>query len=342
MGSKNDLATLLNEAAHSGDSAVLARVVDLRGFGGSTRVGQGAVIFADRWFGGFFGDSPHDVVVAQARKILAGDRSSGCVELVVGDEEAVAARLACGGTATVVLARLDELQGDLDAVLVRRTPYAVVTLVAKKDQSVEFHGLFDLDDGAPSELVSLLQSEAIERDLDLQVRKGRAELFRLEDDRFVLYGEIVTPDSRVVIVGSGELAEAIVELGSGLEMEAEIVTAEVRAIELVKELGPRDGLIVLSHDHDLATPVLVELLERSPRTYVGSLGSRHTQQERRRRLEAAGLSHDALRSFYGPAGLDLGSRTVRETAVAIVAELLAHRSGRSGGHLRDSNGPING
>ena len=80
--------------------------------------------------------------------------------------------------------------------------------------------------------------------------------------------------------------------------------------------------------------VLVQRLDDVP----GEL--RRTQAARRRSLEADGLTYVELGRLHGPTGLDLGARTPAETAVSIVAEILAVRSGRAATALRDTEGRI--
>jgi xanthine dehydrogenase accessory factor len=43
---------------------------------------------------------------------------------------------------------------------------------------------------------------------------------------------------------------------------------------------------------------------------------------------------------YAPIGLDLGGRTPEETALSIIAEIVAVKNGRSGASLRVTAGPI--
>ena len=99
-------------------------------------------------------------------------------------------------------------------------------------------------------------------------------------------------------------------------------------------------LVLLDHDPAFDA-VLVDGLRRG-RGFLGALGSRHTQAARRERLLAAGLTGDDLAALHGPVGLDLGARTPAETAVSIVAQVIALRAGRSGAALAASEGRIGG
>ena len=99
-------------------------------------------------------------------------------------------------------------------------------------------------------------------------------------------------------------------------------------------LGPDDAVAVLSHDVKFDEPAIVTALQRGCR-YVGAVGSRKTQADRRERLRAAGLSEAELARLRGPIGLDLGGREPAEMALAIMAEVVAARYGASGAPLRE-------
>jgi xanthine dehydrogenase accessory factor len=79
-------------------------------------------------------------------------------------------------------------------------------------------------------------------------------------------------------------------------------------------------------------PAILEGLRRGCR-YVGVVGSKKTQADRRARLRAVGVTDSELARLRGPIGLDLGGRTPAETALAIMAEVVAERYGGSGAPL---------
>ena len=94
-----------------------------------------------------------------------------------------------------------------------------------------------------------------------------------------------------------------------------------------------DAVAVLTHDVKFDEPAIVTALERGCR-YVGAIGSKKTQADRRARLRAAGISEETLARLSGPIGLDLGGRAPAETALAIIGEIVAERYGGSGLPLR--------
>jgi xanthine dehydrogenase accessory factor len=63
------------------------------------------------------------------------------------------------------------------------------------------------------------------------------------------------------------------------------------------------------------------------------MGSRRAQESRRERLLEAGLADEELARMSAPVGLDLGGVSAEETALSILAEVVAVRHGREGGRL---------
>jgi xanthine dehydrogenase accessory factor len=104
-------------------------------------------------------------------------------------------------------------------------------------------------------------------------------------------------------------------------------------------LRERDAICVLNHDPKFDQPALLAALATQV-GYVGAMGSRRTQADRRRRLGEAGVSEADLDRVRGPLGLDLGAGTPEETAVSICSEIIVARTGRSGAPLRSASRPI--
>ena len=110
-------------------------------------------------------------------------------------------------------------------------------------------------------------------------------------------------------------------------------------VKVGEELGPRDAVCVLTHDHKFDVPAITAALETEV-GYIGAMGSRRTHTDRVRRLREEGVDDAALDRVMAPIGLDLGARTPEETAVSICAEIIALRTGRKARSLRDADGPI--
>jgi xanthine dehydrogenase accessory factor len=105
------------------------------------------------------------------------------------------------------------------------------------------------------------------------------------------------------------------------------------------ELGPRDAVCVLTHDHKFDVPAIAGAVKTRV-GYLGAMGSRRTHESRIERLREAGVTDAEIARVMSPVGLDIGARTPEETAVSICAEIIALRTGRHTQSLRDSEGPI--
>jgi xanthine dehydrogenase accessory factor len=98
-------------------------------------------------------------------------------------------------------------------------------------------------------------------------------------------------------------------------------------------LGQHSFVVVLTHDPKFDIPTLACAL-RSQAGYIGVLGGRVTHEQREAKLRQQGFTEADLARIRSPIGLDIGSRTPEELAVAILAEMLAVRYGRGGRLLK--------
>jgi xanthine dehydrogenase accessory factor len=163
---------------------------------------------------------------------------------------------------------------------------------------------------------------------------------------------------QMVIIGANDFAAAIAQLSDWFgyrvtlidarpaflasrrfSSHATPVTAWPDAALADMTLGERDAIVVCTHDPKFDTPALLAAFATDA-GYIGALGSRRTSADRTRRLREEGASDGDLERVHAPCGLDIGAATVDETAVAVLAEIVADRGGRPGAPLRATGGPI--
>jgi xanthine dehydrogenase accessory factor len=185
------------------------------------------------------------------------------------------------------------------------------------------------------------------------IRRGRNRLLELEDGSKV-FAEWYGPPPRLFVYGAVDTAEAMCQGAKLLGWHAIVADARAKfatreripsADELIVE-WPQEAfeqvrpdhqtaIVVLTHDDKFDEPALIGALETEA-FYIGALGSRRNQERRRERLLEAGVSEDKLARIMGPCGLDVGADTQEETALSILAEILAVRGERQGGFLKDA------
>ncbi|HUY35419.1 MAG TPA: XdhC family protein [Pirellulales bacterium] len=154
----------------------------------------------------------------------------------------------------------------------------------------------------------------------------------------------VLPRCRLLIVGGGHVGRAVGDLAADLDFDVWIVDDRAeyasrerfpRAERLIAgpigptlkslEITPDTYAIIVTRGHNHDEEALCHLAERGAR-YVGLIGSRRKIKLIFDDLEAEGISREALARVHAPLGIDIGSQTVPEIAVSILAELIAHRN----------------
>jgi xanthine dehydrogenase accessory factor len=149
---------------------------------------------------------------------------------------------------------------------------------------------------------------------------------------------------RLVIVGGGHVGQRVAALAAEVDFDVWVVDDREEycnsqrfpaASRLV--VGPVDTalsgldidahtyclIVTRGHHHD--EEALYHLAE-TPAAYVGMIGSHRKIKLIFDDLLAEGISREALARVSAPLGIDIGSQTVSEIAISIVAELIAHRN----------------
>jgi xanthine dehydrogenase accessory factor len=174
-----------------------------------------------------------------------------------------------------------------------------------------------------------------------------------------LFVDVTAPAPRLIVFGAVDYAAALCRLARAAgwrpfvcDPRSQFATRErfpdaeqviagwpEEAFARIGGIDRATYVAVLTHDPKLDDAALALAL-RSDAAYVGAMGSRRAQAQRRERLLAAGLEEELIDRVAAPIGLDLGALTPEETALSIMAEVVAVRHGRDGGRLSTAGGRI--
>jgi xanthine dehydrogenase accessory factor len=169
--------------------------------------------------------------------------------------------------------------------------------------------------------------------------KARTSAHVVEREGGALFVETFVPQVRVVVVGRATLADALAEQGALLGWQTAITDGLDDSTAAVAKLKASDALVLLTHDKTIDAAILAQALGGGV-GYVGALGSRTNQGGRRDRLREMGVPEADVARLHGPVGLDIGAASPAETALAICAEIIAAKAGRTAAPLTASAAPI--
>ncbi|MCX6464859.1 MAG: XdhC family protein [Pseudonocardiales bacterium] len=332
MDDLRELGSALRGLAGSGAGIGVVRVLERHGFG-TVESGQLVAGSGGSTAGVLYRGTLDDTVLPLAADAAGGPRT---VAAHVAESAALDAGLACAGGATLLGHPLPaELADALGAALESGEPAALVSAADGSAALVLTGTGLDTVTGS----VGALDDAAAQAARSL-LRRGATVTELVPTEGGELLVDLWVPVPSVLVVGAGAIGEALTAqaalLGWGARTESDLA-ATVAAVEA---FGAADVLVLLDHDPAFDAALLAGL--RHGRGFLGALGSRRTQAARRERLLAAGVTEEELAQVHGPVGLDLGARTPAETAVSIVAQVIAARGGRTGSALAAAPGRIGG
>lgn len=163
---------------------------------------------------------------------------------------------------------------------------------------------------------------------------------KIEGDWFDTY---FGPQWRLLIIGANQLGSTLASMAQVLDFDVLICEPrqEIRdewhvegvtwiegmPDDVVLEINPdaHTAIVAVTHDPKLDDMALLEAL-KSDAFYVGALGSHKNQEKRRERMRMFDLNELEIATLRGPVGLQIGSRTPAEIAIAILAELIQVRA----------------
>ncbi|HEY6526325.1 MAG TPA: XdhC/CoxI family protein [Solirubrobacteraceae bacterium] len=320
--------------------------------------------------GSITGGCVEGAVVTEAEELLAAGSPAPAKVLRYGisDELAGTVGLMCGGIVHILIYELSGEAAEVERAVLEAhadgRPAAVATLL---DGDSAGRRLAVIDDTL---IGSLGDTELLDRNVTREAQglleEGKTTLRRFGADGATLGDDIrvhiraYALPPRMWIIGAIDFSAALAPFASQVGYEVTICDARDRfarsrrfsTAATVKigwpqdvmadvELGVRDAVLVFTHDPKFDEPALIAALGTNA-GYIGALGSRQTTADREERLKRSGVSEADLARIHAPCGLDIGSRTAEETAVSVLAEIIAARAERAGSPLRQTSGPIHG
>jgi len=323
-----EIAARLLDRLTQGHRVAVATVVSMAG-SGPTVVGTSmAVDDTGAAIGSVAGGCVEGSLYELCTSVLAG-AEPGIQEYGVTDEDAFAVGLTCGGVLRVHARELGPADLPALAAAARGSEAVVVTPLGREVPAGR----------VPTDRTGIVRLTGPAGGIEVFVERASAP------DRMVIYGALEF---------SAALAAAARAVGYRVTVcDARAVLATPRrhpgADEVVVDwpvrhlgsltLQPRDVVCVMAHDERYDADLVLAAL-RCGAGYVGAMGSRRTQDRRLTALVERGVTADELARLHAPIGLDIGASTPAETAVSVLAEVLASRTSATGLPLSDVTGPI--
>jgi xanthine dehydrogenase accessory factor len=331
-----------------GDRIALATVVDVKRSAPRAPGAKMAVSEKGEIAGGVSGGCVEGAVVEIAEQVMGGAPPQ-LVHFGIPDSDAWDVGLPCGGEISVWVQEYKP--GRFDEIARAGGRAAEVTVIEGPQLGAKL--LIDADGGRWGSLGS--------PELDDEAVRIADELLWTDtsERRGPLFVDVAAPAPRLILFGAVDIAAHVCTIARDSGWRAYVVDPRARfatpdrfpdAEEVVAawpeeafaQLGgidPATSIVVLTHDPKLDDAAL-EIALRSPARFVGAMGSRRAQAARRERLLALGMGEEELERLSAPVGLDLGAIAREETALSIMAEVVAARHGREGGRLAVGGGRI--
>ena len=304
---------------------------------------------------------------------MAGSVSGGCVEATVYEEMMDVldggpprklhfgitddmiwdVGLACGGTIDVYIQLLDPVLVDAFSNRVEQGEPVVLATVVAEDAAGEMvliapeGAVLGRDEAGIAGAAQGMLTDRVEGGAILELAPAME-----------VFIEPFFPPPVLVIVGGVHIAIPLIRFAKELGFRVIVVDPRAKfanrgrfpeADEILVEwpdealahidVDDATYLVLLTHDPKIDEPTLAAAL-KTDAAYIGAIGSRKTHAARFERMANWGVTAEQLERVYAPIGLDLGGRMPEETALSIMAEVVAVKNGRSGASLRSTRGPI--
>lgn len=366
------------QAREAGETTAIATVIKIGGSTYRRPGARMLIRSGGRTRGTISGGCLEGEVAEQARNVIDG-RIPKLVPFELGEDDLVLGfGTGCDGIVHVLIeplqpGKVDSIVDLIDYCIRKRRRAVIATIIDATGRAADRLGSHLLVDEAGVSKGSLGLQDLEQRVLDgmralldadrsgAEPYEWRTESFQIGPDEVELLLEIVRPPIRLLIYGEGHDTRAMVRAGK--VMGWHVVVSGRKATDLLEERFPEaDEHRFLMHPEEAASTLVADdlsaavvmnhtylrdrdimhALVNTTIPYVGLLGPRERTERMLHELTTAGkeLSDEQRQRLFGPIGLDIGTETPEEIALATVAEIQAVLHNRAGGSLRERTTPI--
>lgn len=355
---RNDLLPAIRRWQAAGEEIAVATVVRVNGTA-PRREGSKLVVSAGgELAGSVSGGCVEGAVQQEALRVLRARRPA-MLQYGITSDMLTDVGLSCGGQIDVFVEPMNAVPGVYDRLaeeLAANRPAALATAITGDLAGAK---LLLPGAGAPQGSIHPALDARIAADARDLLGTGQndARRYDLDGAPLEVFIETFPRAQRLIIVGAVHVAIPLHRLARTLGYHVTVVDArgllataerfpEADAIltdwpdEALAKLAPDSAtsIVVLTHDPKFDQPALLAALG-TPARYIGAIGSRTTNEQRRADLREQGVEDEDLVRIFAPIGLDLGAESPAEIALAIMAEIVATSRHRHGGHLRTAQLP---
>ncbi len=344
----NDVVDEISAWSERGERIALATVIDVQRSAPRPPGAKMAITDRGQIAGAVSGGCVEGAVIELAERVLAGEPPR-LVHYGIADSDAWDVGLPCGG--------------EIDVWIQAYQPGRFMEIAQSGGRAAEV----TLLEGAAPGAKLLIEADGARSgtlgapELDDEAVRSASELLWAErsERRGPLFIDVVAPAPRLIMFGAVDIAASLCTMARAAGWRPYVVDPRARfatperfpdaeeviaawpeeAFARIGGIDPATSIAVLTHDPKLDDAALMIALRSSAR-FVGAMGSRRAQAARRERLLAEGFGDEELERLAAPLGLDLGAVSAEETALSILAEVVAARHGRDGGRLASARGRI--
>lgn len=332
----------------SADDAALAVATVINTWGSSPR-GVGSKMLVNKtgdMAGSVSGGCVEGAVVEASTEVIKTGNPR-MLHFGVSDEKAWDVGLACGGEIDVFIRVVDQRLFKALKKRWEKGKSSILCVVIKG--SPEFIGkeFLYLEDDSFSGMIASSQEDTF-RLLVCEALKTRTSsatpILIGGSEEVEIFLDVIVPPPTLVIIGGVHIAISLVDFANRLGFKTVVIDPRrkfgsperfPKANEVINSwpqsvfsrinLSSNTAVVLLSHDPKIDDPAL-EIALSTNVFYIGALGSKKTQSERRERLMALGFNQVQIDRVKGPIGIDINARSPEEIALAIMAQIIKEKN----------------